>query len=100
MRSNTRPLLRAFSTGLLTVIFAVTCVAQDAAAKIDAYLTAAAEQRLFSGTALVAQKGQILLSKGYGMASIELEVPNSPQTKFRLGSITKQFTAAAILLLQ
>ncbi len=100
MSSHTRPLFRALSVGLLTLIFAVTCAAQDAATKLDAYLTTAAEQRLFSGTAFVAQDGRVVLSKGYGMANIELDVANSPQTKFRLGSITKQFTAAAILLLQ
>ena len=39
-------------------------------------------------------------ARGYGMASLEYQVPNSPQTRFRLGSVTKQFTAAAILQLQ
>jgi CubicO group peptidase (beta-lactamase class C family) len=41
----------------------------------------------------------VLLSKGYGAANIEWDIPNTPSTKFRLGSITKQFTAASILLL-
>ena len=41
-----------------------------------------------------------LLSKGYGSANLEWDIPNSPSTKFRLGSITKQFTAACILLLE
>ena len=39
-------------------------------------------------------------SKGYGFANLEWDIPNSPTTKFRLGSITKQFTAACILLLE
>ena len=39
------------------------------------------------------------MSKGYGSANLEWNIPNTPSTKFRLGSITKQFTAAAILLL-
>jgi CubicO group peptidase (beta-lactamase class C family) len=43
---------------------------------------------------------EVLLSKGYGSANLEWDVPNSPATKFRPGSITKQFTAASILLLQ
>jgi CubicO group peptidase (beta-lactamase class C family) len=52
------------------------------------------------GSILVARDGKVLLSKGYGMANLELDVPNTPQTKFRLASVTKQFTAMAILLLQ
>jgi len=42
----------------------------------------------------------VVLEKGYGMANIELDVANGPDTKFRLGSITKQFTATAILQLE
>jgi CubicO group peptidase (beta-lactamase class C family) len=44
--------------------------------------------------------GEVLLSKGYGLANREWEIPNTPDTKFRIGSLTKQFTAMAILLLQ
>jgi len=54
----------------------------------------------FMGSILVMQNGQVLLDKGYGCANLEWQIPNSPTTKFRLGSITKQFTAAAILLLE
>ena len=54
----------------------------------------------FMGSVLVARGSRVLLSKGYGSANLEWEVPNSPNTKFRLGSITKQFTAASILLLE
>ena len=54
----------------------------------------------FNGSALVARDGTILVNKGYGMSNFELEVPNTPQTKFRIGSITKSFTAIAIMLLQ
>jgi CubicO group peptidase (beta-lactamase class C family) len=54
----------------------------------------------FTGSVLVARGGDVLFSKGYGLANREWDIPNAPNTKFRLGSITKQFTAAAILLLQ
>lgn len=54
----------------------------------------------FMGTVLVAQDGKVVLDKGYGFANLEWNIPDSPTTKFRLGSITKQFTAASILLLE
>jgi CubicO group peptidase (beta-lactamase class C family) len=47
----------------------------------------------------VARKGQLLLAKGYGLADAEFDVPANGETLFRIGSVTKQFTAAAILLL-
>jgi CubicO group peptidase (beta-lactamase class C family) len=54
----------------------------------------------FMGAVLVARGNEVILDKGYGFANLEWEVPNSPAAKFRLGSITKQFTAASILLLE
>ena len=54
----------------------------------------------FMGAVLVARGNDILLDKGYGFANLEWNIPDSPKTKFRLGSITKQFTAASILLLE
>jgi CubicO group peptidase (beta-lactamase class C family) len=54
----------------------------------------------FMGAVLVARGSDAILNKGYGSANLEWDVPNTPATKFRLGSITKQFTAASILLLE
>ena len=54
----------------------------------------------FMGTVLVVEGDRVLLNKGYGMASLEWQLPNVPETKFRLGSLTKQFTATLVLLLQ
>jgi len=51
-------------------------------------------------TVLVAKDGKVLFEKGYGLANVEKGVAATPETKFRIGSITKQFTAAAILKLQ
>lgn len=48
---------------------------------------------------LIAKDGKILFEKGFGLASVEHHVPITPETKFRIGSISKQFTAAAILKL-
>jgi CubicO group peptidase (beta-lactamase class C family) len=58
------------------------------------------ETGFFMGSVLIAYAGEVLLRQGYGMANLEHGVANSSQTKFRLGSVTKQFTAATILLLQ
>jgi len=69
--------------------------AQDLVSKADSI----AKQNDFMGSVLAAKGGNVVLKKGYGMANIELDVPNAPDTKFRLGSITKQFTATAILQL-
>lgn len=68
--------------------------------KVDEYMSAAERVDRFSGTILLARDGKPIVSKGYGMANTEWDIPNSPRTAFRLGSVTKQFTAAAIMLLQ
>jgi CubicO group peptidase (beta-lactamase class C family) len=58
------------------------------------------DAKQFMGSVLVARDRKVLLSKGYGSANLEWDIPNSPSAKFRLGSVTKQFTAACILLLE
>lgn len=72
----------------------------DLAAKVDTYMQALVALDRFSGSILIAREGNVLMSAGYGLANREHGVPNAPQTKFRLGSVTKQFTAMAILILQ
>ncbi|MDD7794291.1 serine hydrolase domain-containing protein [Clostridium sp. 'White wine YQ'] len=54
----------------------------------------------FNGTVLVAKNEKILFENGYGMANAENKIQNTPKTVFRIASITKQFTATAILMLQ
>jgi CubicO group peptidase (beta-lactamase class C family) len=91
--------------GALLTVACTAGIAQNAG---DAQLKARLEQvaksytpdNAFMGTVLVADGDQILLDKGYGMAVLEWNIPNTPDTKFRLGSVTKQFTAALILLMQ
>jgi CubicO group peptidase (beta-lactamase class C family) len=57
-------------------------------------------QQVFSGSVLISQHGHVLLSKGYGFADRAKKTPNDPNSRFSIGSNTKQFTAAAILLLK
>jgi len=54
----------------------------------------------YMGTVLVVDGDRVLLDKGYGMADLEWGNANAPDVKFRLGSLTKQFTATLVLLLQ
>ena len=63
---------------------------------LDAYFRSVPE---FSGNVLVAQNGEVLFSKSYGYADIEFKILNDRETKFKIGSITKPFTAMAVLKL-
>jgi CubicO group peptidase (beta-lactamase class C family) len=68
--------------------------------RLDEIVRFRVENNEFTGSVLVAKDHQILLNKGYGLANREWNIPNTPTTKYRIGSVTKQFTAAAILLLE
>jgi CubicO group peptidase (beta-lactamase class C family) len=72
----------------------------DSSSLVDEYMNSQVKASRFSGAILVAQSGKVLLAKGYSLANIELNVLNDPGSKFRLGSVTQQFTAMAILELQ
>jgi D-alanyl-D-alanine carboxypeptidase len=74
--------------------------AESAVDSVDAYITGEMPKRRIPGLALtVVQHGKIVKSQGYGLANLELDVPVGPETVFELASLTKQFTAAAIMLL-
>jgi CubicO group peptidase (beta-lactamase class C family) len=68
-------------------------------ARVDSFLTRAAMHGL-SGAILVAQRGEVVLRKGYGYADRERGVMIGPNTPFFIGSLAKQFTATAILALE
>lgn len=67
---------------------------------MEEVVRAATANNRFMGTVLVARGDSVVFSKAYGSANLEWDIPNTPATKFRIGSVTKQFTAAAILLLE
>ena len=69
-------------------------------AQLGKHLETSVVRDHFSGVVLIAQNGKPLLERGYGLANAEFRIPNTLETKFRIGSITKQFTATAMLLLQ
>src|SRR2546427_6381174 len=67
---------------------------------IDDYIKTEMERRHIPGLALaVARNGKIIKVRGYGVANLEHDVPVTPDTVFELASVTKQFTATAIMLL-
>jgi len=68
--------------------------------RADNMLTEMARAGTFTGSVLIAQDGKVLFNKGYGLADRTQGIPNTHQTRFHLGSITKQFTAMGILILQ
>lgn len=80
-------------------VFTFSAFAQDKAKQIDELLSKYNEYGQFNGSALVAENGKVIFKKGYGSANMEWNIPNQPDTKFRLGSVTKQFTAFLIVKL-
>ncbi len=91
-----RPLLCAV---ILLLVSQHAALAQNHAAKIQEVLTLAHKYRQFNGSALVAENGKVIYKGAFGLANMEWNIPNTPETKFRLGSITKQFTAVLTLQL-
>jgi CubicO group peptidase (beta-lactamase class C family) len=73
---------------------------KEIASRIQAYLQPFGETGNLIGSVLVARGGRILFRQSYGMANYELRVANSSQTRFHIASVSKPFTAAAILQLQ
>jgi CubicO group peptidase (beta-lactamase class C family) len=70
------------------------------AARIDRAASFYRNRDSFTGMVAVARDHQIIFQRGYGYANLESQTSFTPDTRFRIGSLTKQFTAAAILLLQ
>lgn len=81
---------------LLAVSSAGAASRKDSIDRLAAKYT---ELKQFNGALLVADDKGIILKKGYGQANFEWQLPVTPDTKFRIGSVTKQFTAALILKL-
>lgn len=69
------------------------------AAQMDAYLASLTQQGAFSGSVLVAARGRLLLSRGYGLANREAGIPATATTRYRLASVSKPLTALATLRL-
>ena len=77
----------------VTLPVSIASCEQTKIEKIHELISACAEYGQFNGSALVAEKGKIIYTKGFGQANMEWDIPNKANTKFRLASISKQFTA-------
>jgi CubicO group peptidase (beta-lactamase class C family) len=96
---------RSFSAA--AVFFAIlllssspACAQRSSSALIDRYVAKEMARQHIPGMAIgIFENGKIVLVKGYGLANIELQVPVKPATIFQSGSIGKQFTATAIMML-
>jgi len=99
MKITSRAYLKIFALTLLGIALQTSALAQDKVRKIDELVSLYHKYGQFNGSALVADKGKVIYKKGLGLANMEWNIPNAPDTKFRLGSITKQFTATLILQL-
>lgn len=89
------------ASSLSTLFLAAAALSQPAVpAQIDEYVRAEMEKERVPGLAIaVVQDGKVIGAKGYGVASLELRVPVTPETVFQSGSIGKQFTATAVMML-
>jgi CubicO group peptidase (beta-lactamase class C family) len=68
--------------------------------RVDAYVMPFVRSNNFSGAILIAKNREVLFRKAYGFANVELQVPNTPETRFHVASVSKSWTAAAIILLE
>src|SRR5690348_8848607 len=74
--------------------------AQGSPAKYREYLDAAANVDKFSGTVLVARKGQVVIEQSYGSADRKTNTPNTNDTMYRIGSMSKPITATVVMELR
>ena len=86
-----------FITALL--LLSHTAIAGEHAKEMDAFIEQFHGFKQFNGNVLVAKQGKVIFEKSYGYANFEWDIKNTAETKFRIGSITKQFTALLILQL-
>ena len=100
LRSTGAFLLPALVLALLSSVPVHAAAPTATAADIDRFLSQTYPAAGPGAAVLVSKDGQALIHKGYGIANLELGVPITPDSVFEVGSVTKQFTAAAVLMLQ
>lgn len=99
---NVKIISRLFFTfAVMTLLFVAHCFAQDAiAGKVDEFIKREMQKQRIPGVSLaIVKNGKLIYAKGYGLANVELQVPVKPETVFQSGSVGKQFTATAVMML-
>src|SRR5437879_6850980 len=94
---------RLFRTLLLAVALAILAHSSSAQAprdRLQRVVQPYVDAQMFMGSVLVGKNGKVIFSKSFGMADLEWNVPNSATTRFNIASMTKQFTAVSVLLLE
>ncbi len=84
----------------IVLLYSAAAVAQTQVQRMQQIVQPYADAQMFMGSVLVAQHGKAIFGQSYGMADLEWSIPNSSTTRFNIASMTKQFTAAAVLLLE
>jgi CubicO group peptidase (beta-lactamase class C family) len=97
--TNIKCLLATFV--IVCWLFITPCAAQQTvSAKVDEFIKAEMRRQRIPGISLaVVRNGRTIIAKGYGLANVEHQIPVRPETVFQSGSIAKQFTAAAVMIL-
>lgn len=98
-KSKTRSIKKSMLGVLMMLAIGNITYGQSKIDKLDELVSMYSEYGKFNGSVLVSDQGKVIYKKGFGMANMEWDIPNQPNTKHRLGSITKQFTAMLILQL-
>lgn len=90
-----------FKLTFLIIVFASTISlhAQTKHEHIDSLLRSYYSNGKFNGSVLISENGKIIYKNGFGYANFEWNIKNEPDTKFKIGSCTKQFTAVLIVML-
>src|SRR3954447_17299518 len=89
--------MKLFNLGLCLLILIATGMAQDS---VDRYIQREMAKRQIPGLVLlVVRDGKVVKQQGYGFADVELQAPVKPETLFQSGSMGKQFTATAVMML-
>ena len=91
-----------FIPTLALILFAASSQAQNTSstAAVDQYVKAEMQRQHIPGLSLlVAKNGKIVQAEGFGLSNVELQVPVKPESVFQSGSVGKQFTATAVMML-